>query len=125
MYTINVSMGVLSLGGRFNFSINYPDSTQNKVGWSEVTAKFDASSFTKKLMMIDGYLEWEPDVVSKFTLSGLLSMEYWSVVLTHDEQSWLNKLLNDQFSTANKMKENILNEINVKYQPILKKHLNH
>lgn len=77
---VNVTMGTINIGSRFNYSITY--SSSNKSGTIFARGQLDPSYFTKKLMIIEGNLEWEPDVVPALTFTQLFTIESSTPKLT-------------------------------------------
>jgi hypothetical protein len=70
---VNVTLGDVAIGTRFNYSIDY--SSRNKTGVIFARGRLDPSFFTKNLTLTDGYLEWAPDVVPAFTFTQFISIE--------------------------------------------------
>ena len=72
-YEVNVTNGILEAGGVINYKIGYEDRTKKGTVLARVT--FDPSYFTKKLQVIEGFLEWNPDLVPPLGLTQLFRLE--------------------------------------------------
>ena len=66
-YTANVTMGVVTVASFFNFSIVYDDHV--KTGKMKIRGFLDPSSFTKKLHLEAGALEWKLGDFSSLTFT--------------------------------------------------------
>ena len=72
-YEVNVTNGILEAGCVVNYSIGYSNRIKRGTVLARVT--FDPSFFTKKLQVIDGFLEWTPDLVPPLGLTQLFRLE--------------------------------------------------
>lgn len=75
-------MGTMTVATFFNYSIAYEG--KSKEGVFRAKGYVDPSYFTKKLIMIDGYLEWRPDTVPAFTFSQDFLFEYANPNVTEE-----------------------------------------
>ena len=119
---VNVTLGTVSIGSRFNYSINYGSNVKSGVIFAQ--GNLDHSYFTKNLTLQVGYIEWAPDVVPAFTFTQFFLIESSEPKLTEAELDIFNKMINNQAGTR-KIKTEIANQINALYGPLLKDHLNH
>lgn len=70
---VNVTLGTVEIGMRFNYTIDYSSTVKN--GLLFARGHLDPSYFTKNLTMTEGYLEWAPDVVPPFTFTQFITIE--------------------------------------------------
>lgn len=86
-------MGIVAVASYFNYSITY--ASKNKTGQFKVRGFFDSSYFTKKLLITDGYLEWEAKEVPAFTFSQDFYFELATPNVTEQERNIILKMVNN------------------------------
>lgn len=71
-FKINVTLGDIAIGMSFGYIVDY--SSKVKTGKIFARGRLDPSFFSKNLTLVDGYLEWSPDVVPPFSFTQFLSI---------------------------------------------------
>lgn len=90
---VNVTLGTVTIGSRFNYSINYGSTV--KTGVIIAQGKLDPSYFTKNLTLNAGFLEWTPDLVTPFTFTQFFLIESSEPKLTEAEYNIFTQMLNN------------------------------
>lgn len=74
-------------------------------------------------MIKDGYLEWDPTMISALTVAFPITFDYSEPKLDFDDKIILENMLNDHVGDR-KLKDEIVKTFNAQYFTLLKDHLN-
>jgi hypothetical protein len=104
-YEVNVTLGIINIGERFNYEVDY--NGQIKTGWAFARGILDPSYFTKKLNLNTGSINWLPGVINPLTFTQFLHIEHSEPALTSNEFDIFSKILNDQAGNKRLRQETI------------------
>lgn len=91
---VNVSLGDVEFAYRLDYNITRNGAT--KSGWARGRVLMDQTAyFIKRLLIKDGFLEWDPTEASNLTLTFPISIEYSEPTLEYDDKATIELLLND------------------------------
>lgn len=119
---VNVTLGDVTFAYHFNYEV--VNGTSKKTGSALGHVLADQTSyFIKRLMIIDGYLEWDLVDIGLISITYPTTVESSTPTLTYDEKTTIELILNDH-SGDRKLRSEILLEFNTNYKPLLREHLN-
>jgi hypothetical protein len=120
-FIVNVTMGQLYLAFKYDYEARHEEG--NKTGMARGRTLADHMHFTKRIVLVNGALEWDPVDSTDITLSSQLSMDYEDPPFNQAETSVFTQMLNDHVGSE-QIKGKILSKMNEVYRTHLKTHLN-
>jgi hypothetical protein len=115
-------MGPVTVTCKFNFTIVLNNQTLAR-GTAFARSHLDYSHFQKRILVSEGYLEWDPIETQALSLSSLWVLEGVSYELSDTYRRTLEGMLNNVVG-SNGLKGKIEHEINFYYPQRLKAFLN-
>lgn len=114
---VNVTGGSLAITVRFNYSHN------GTSGYAQGHATADTFWFTKKIERPGGFITWEPVFINNITIKDNIVISNSDPKLTDTAKSAYQNIINNHAQEQNRLKDNLLMDLNRFYNAQLTKSL--
>lgn len=90
-----MTLGDVEFAFRLDYNITKTGGVK-KSGWARGRVLLDQTTyFIKRLLIKDGYLEWDPTEATNLTMTFPIAIEYSEPTLEYDDKATIELILND------------------------------